>query len=257
MKVSIITPSYNSGTFLEKCILNVKNQNYQNIELIIVDGGSTDNTLNILKKFDEPGKVLWVSEKDKGIAHAMDKGFRMASGDIFAWLDADNYYSDGIVREVVSIFESNPDIEVVYGNIEVVDGNGKLIRVYNPPKVLTFKKALIETTGAIPPQPAVFFRRQIFERVGGFDTNFKVAGDVEFWIKVLQTNPKIYYLNKIFGYYYSDGTTASQSIKGVIKGYKEMLFIGKKYGQSTFGKVVMFFKYLKGYIGSLRSYLKK
>lgn len=257
MKVSIVTPSFNSGAFIEKCILNVKKQNYSDIELIVIDGGSKDNTLDILKKYAEKDKIIWISEKDKGIADAMDKGFRMAKGDIFAWLDADNYYSDGIVQEVVDIFKNNPTVDVVYGNIDVIDQNGKLIRTYNPPKVLSFKQALIKTTGAIPPQPAVFFRRGIFDRVGGFDVNFKVAGDYEFWVKVLKTNPNIYYYNKIFGYYYSDGTTASQSIKGVIKGFKEMLFIGKKYGQTPYGRFVMFLKYFKGYIGSLRSYLKK
>jgi glycosyltransferase involved in cell wall biosynthesis len=257
MKVSIITPSFNSAAFIKRCILSVQNQQYQDLEHIIVDGCSKDKTMDVVREFGTLKGLLAISEKDKGIADAMNKGFKLATGDVFAWLDADNYYSPGIIQEVVDIFNSNQAIEIVYGNINVVNDKDESMHSYKPPNVLSFKGALVKTTGAIPPQPAVFFKRSIFEKAGGFDISYKVAGDYDFWLKVLKVNPSIHYYDRVFGSYYSAGNTASQSIGGVIKGFKEMSLIGKKNGQPLFGRIVMFLKYFKGYIGSLRCYLKK
>lgn len=247
--VSIITPAFNSADVIEKCILSVKNQTYNNIEHIIIDGGSNDNTKEILEKYSKEYNLKWVSEKDNGIADAMNKGFKMASGDIFAWIDADNYYDLNIVDEVVKIFNDN--IDVVYGNIKIINDVKKTEYIYRPPKNVSFNKALVYSTGSIPAQPAVFFKKEIFDEINGFDPSYKVAGDYDFWLKVLATKPSIFYYDKIFGSYIKGDLAASQSIKGIVKGYKEMLLICKKNNQPVWGKILMFLKYAKGFFSFL------
>ena len=113
MKLSILTPSYNQGDFIEKNINSVMNQDWDDIEHIILDGGSTDNTLSILKKYPH---LKWVSEPDEGQADALNKGLQMASGDIVGWINSDDYYEANIFREVITIFENEP-VKWVIGNI--------------------------------------------------------------------------------------------------------------------------------------------
>lgn len=252
--VSIITPAFNSEATLEKCILSVKNQTYKNIEHVVIDGASSDHTVEVIKKFEKEYNIKWISEKDKGITDAMNKGFNIASGEIFAWIDADNDYSLNIVEEVVAIFEKDPTIDIVYGNIDFVDESKQTHTTYCPPKDISFEKALIHTTGAIPLQPAVFFKNSIFKKAGGFDLSYKLAGDYDFWLRVLEKKPHIYYYDKIFGNYLKDEKGLSQSAKGIIRGYKEVVAITGRYNQPLHGKVILFIKYAKGYISAFVRY---
>jgi len=249
MKVSIITPAYNCEKFIEKCILSVKEQDYQDVEHVIVNDGSTDNTENIIKKYVGSYPVKWINQKNHGIAYTMNKGFEIATGDIYAWLDADNYYNKDTVSEVMKVFDKYSDIDIVYGNIEFVDANGKKTGTHKPPPNISFNKALIHTTGAIPLQPAVFFKKEIYIKTGGFDNHYRIAGDYEFWLNVLKENPKIFYIDKTFGSYTLVNSGASQSLKGVINGLKETYSIAKKYNQPLYGKILLLFKYLKGFLG--------
>lgn len=250
MKVSIVTPAYNCTHFIEKCILSVKNQTYKNIEHIIINDGSKDNTLDVIKKYDKQYNLRWLDQENKGIAFSMTRGFKEANGDIFAWIDADNYYNLDIVNEVVKIFENNPALDIVYGNVDVIDEVKKRSHTYYPPKDISFEKALIYSTGAIPVQPAVFFKKEIFKKIGGFDSKYRIAGDYDFWLKVLKEKPNIFYFNKSFGSYLKDERGISQSVSGIVRGYKEMIDVCKKYKQPMHGKMMMFIKYFKGYVGS-------
>lgn len=249
MKVSIITPAYNAGPFLEKCILSVKNQTYKDIEHVIVNDGSKDNTQEIAEKYSKEYNLKLINQENRGIAYSMTRGFKEASGDIFAWIDADNYYNLDIVEKVIKIFESDKTIDVVYGNVDVIDEVNKKSHTYFPPSDISFEKALIYATGAIPVQPAVFFKKEIFEKVGGFDSKYRIAGDYDFWLKALKDKPKLYYYNISFGNYLRDMRGISQSTKGTINGYKEMVDVCKKYNQPLYGKIMMFIKYFKGYLG--------
>jgi glycosyltransferase involved in cell wall biosynthesis len=251
MKVSIITPTYNSAQYIEECILSVKNQNYKEIEHIVTDGKSTDGTVNILKRYENTYAIKYKTEKDAGIADGMNKGFRMASGDIFAWLDADNYYNENVIGGVVETFQNNPDVDIVYGNIDFVDTAHKKIGTHKPPSDITFKKALVRTTGAIPLQPAVFFKKEIYLKTGGFDTKYKVAGDYEFWLNVLKENPRLLYIDKTFGSYTIVTDASSQSFKGIINGFKEVRDTAKKYHQPFYGKILLYIKYSRGFLGKL------
>lgn len=250
MKVSIITPAYNCAHFIEKCILSVKNQTYKDIEHVIVNDGSKDNTFETAKKFEKEYNLKLLTQENHGIAFSMTRGFKEATGEIFAWIDADNYYNLDIVEEIIRLFEKNPTLDIIYGNVDVVDENGKLINTYKTPKDISFEKALIYTTGAIPVQPAVFFRKKMFEIANGFDSKYRIAGDYDFWLKVLKSKPNILYLDKSFGNYLRVKSGISQNTKGMIRGYKEMLDVCKKYDQPLYGKIMMFIKYFKGYLGA-------
>jgi len=129
--VSIITPSYNQGDFIEETILSVKNQDYPNIEHIIVDGGSTDNTLDVLKKYEGTYNMRWISEPDEGQSDAINKGINMASGDIIAWLNSDDvYFFTHSVSEVVDFFRKDKTTDVVFGDLAYIDRKGKVFRIH-------------------------------------------------------------------------------------------------------------------------------
>ena len=250
MRVSIITPAYNCAHFIDKCVSSVKNQTYKDIEHVIINDGSKDNTFETAKKYEKEYNLKLLTQDNHGIAYSMTRGFKEASGDIFAWIDADNYYDTEIIDEVIKIFEKDSSIDIAYGNIDNVDESGKMIFTYKPPHDISFEKALIYTTGAIPQQPAVFFKRKIFEKIGSFDSKYKIAGDYDFWLKALIDKPKLFYYDKSFGYYLRVRSGISQNARGTIRGYKEMLDVCKKYKQPLYGKIMMFIKYAKGYLGS-------
>ena len=128
MKISIITPSFNQGQFIDANIKSVKNQNYQNLEHIIYDNVSQDNTKKILKKY----KHLKLSiKKDKGQSHALNKMLEVVTGDIIGWQNADDFYSNNIFYNIVKIFNNNPNIDVIYGNFNIVDHNENVLKTVN------------------------------------------------------------------------------------------------------------------------------
>ncbi len=242
--ISIITPVFNSENTVESCIQSIKKQNNANIEHIIIDGLSSDRTVEFIKKYEGTYNMVWQSEKDTGIADAMNKGFKLATGKFVAWIDADNYYDDKVYEHIIKKIESNPKIDIICGYVDVIDGD--VVKTFKPDFPFSYKKALFKNTGGIPVQPGVFFKRELFHAVHGFNTKYKVAGDYDFWVKVLRRAPNISYSEMVFGYYKKEELGASQSIKGIIKGLKEMLIIGKEHKQSFLGKILLIIKYTKG-----------
>ena len=124
-KISIITPSYNQGEFLERTILSVIEQNYPNLEYIIIDGGSTDGSVDIIQKYADK-LAYWISEKDNGQTHAINKGFKKATGEIVAWLNSDDELCEGALMAVASVFMEHDEADFVFGNQYSIDSNGKI-----------------------------------------------------------------------------------------------------------------------------------
>ncbi len=179
--VSIITPSFNQAAYLEQTINSVLNQDYLNIEYIVVDGGSTDASVEVIRKYADQ-LAYWVSEKDSGQADAINKGFARATGEIIAWLNSDDYYLVGAVSAAVKTFAEHPDVVLVYGNMLAVDGNGK---TFNS---LTYKQLTLEDLLCfqIIGQPAVFMRRSALQSAGGLDPIFHFMLDHHLWIRIAQ-----------------------------------------------------------------------
>ena len=179
--VSIVTPSFNQSAYLGQAMRSVLEQDYPDIEYIVVDGGSTDGSLEVIGKYADR-LAWWASEKDKGQAEALNKGFARAHGAIIAWLNSDDYFLPGAVRAAVRAFEVHPEALMIYGDMLAVDETGaatnKLIyRQLNLADLLCFQ---------IIGQPAVFFRTSAFEKAGGLDPTFHFLLDHQLWLKIAQ-----------------------------------------------------------------------
>ena len=187
--VSIITPSFNQAAYLEQTILSVLNQDYSNIEYMVLDGASTDNSVDIIRKY-ENRLAYWVSEKDNGQADAINKGLDQARGEIVAWLNSDDYYLAGTVSSAVKIFEQHPHVVLVYGNMLAVDEHGKTFNTLNY-KQLTLEDLLcFQIIG----QPAVFMRRSALNNIR-LDPEFHFLLDHYLWIQIAHRG-NILYVNE-------------------------------------------------------------
>jgi glycosyltransferase involved in cell wall biosynthesis len=178
-RVSIITPSYNQAAFLEQTIRSVLGQGYPELEYILVDGGSTDGSLEIIQKYADQ-LTWWVSEPDQGQADAINKGFSRATGEIIAWLNSDDLYAPGAIVEAVKILDENPDVGLVYGNAVSFDQDG------HPLNDLIFADWGLEGLAAfkIICQPAVFIRRAVLKQAGYLDENYHMMLDHQLWLRI-------------------------------------------------------------------------
>lgn len=177
--VSIITPSYNQARYIEKTIQSVLSQEYTSLEYSVIDGGSTDGSADIIRKYSDR-LSWWVSEKDGGQAEAINKGLSRAKGEILAWLNSDDYYLPGAISGVVKAFQDNPDATLVYGNMLAVDEHGQTINL------LKYKQLTLEDLLCfqIIGQPAVFFRREALEKAGSLDISYHCLLDHHLWLRM-------------------------------------------------------------------------
>jgi glycosyltransferase involved in cell wall biosynthesis len=181
--VSIITPVYNGERYLEETILSVLNQNYQNIEYIIIDGGSDDNTINIIKKY-EKNITYWISEPDNGMYDAINKGLRVASGEIETYLNYDDVYNDNkTIEKIVAKFLTN-SIDFLYSDQNFIDEKSNLIYRYKYPNNIS-KKIYCSLNWSSLAQPTVFWKKTLRNKIGLFNSEFKNIGDFEFFCRVV------------------------------------------------------------------------
>jgi len=179
--ISIVTPSFNQGKYLEKTILSVLEQGYPNLEYIIIDGGSTDESVEIIRKYADR-LTYWVSEPDRGQSHAINKGFERASGEIFGWLNSDDYYHRGALREVAEQFIANPDAGAVVGAGDMlVEETGAITLVESFPVTVNSLYGAVDRFFA---QPSCFFSRQAWLDCGPLDESLHLAMDLDLWLKI-------------------------------------------------------------------------
>jgi glycosyltransferase involved in cell wall biosynthesis len=180
-KVSIVTPSFNQAAFLEETIRSVLLQGYSNLEFIVVDGGSTDDSVEVIRRY-EPWIEWWVSEADRGQADAINKGFAQASGSIIGWLNSDDVLYPGFIQRRVEEFDEAPDIDLLYGDVEIGASCDA------PRTVLQGRSTDFETmvrTLEVPiPQQSALWRRSLIDEIGGLDDRWRVVLDREFFLRV-------------------------------------------------------------------------
>jgi glycosyltransferase involved in cell wall biosynthesis len=181
--ISIVTPTYNMGRFLEETIQSVLSQDYPNIEYIVMDAGSTDGTLAILEKYR--GRLEFHSGPDRGTADAINKGFARSHGSVFAYLNADDIYLPGAISTAMTALASEPETGVVYGDANWVDEQGRVLAPY---PVQPFDAALLSQECFIS-QPAAFMLREAFELAGRTDPRLQYAYDYDLWIRIARLYP--------------------------------------------------------------------
>lgn len=176
-----MTPSFDQAEFLEKTIRSVLDQDYRDIEYWVIDGGSTDGSVDVIKNYKDRLRG-WVSEKDSGQAEAINKGLRLTTGEILAWLNSDDYYLPGVISAAAKVFEDNPEVVMVYGDMLAVDEHGQTINELKYNQLSLEDLLCFQIIG----QPAVFFRREAYEKTGGLDTSLHFLLDHQLWIRIAQ-----------------------------------------------------------------------
>ena len=194
--VSIITPSFNQAQYIEDTIKSVLNQDsHQRIEHIIIDGGSTDGTVEILKRYGD--HIRWISEPDNGQSEAINKGFRIASGDIFGWMNADDFYAPGAIRAAVSCLIAHPDLAMVHGEGHYVDQDGRLMMTRHGGDFGLARLLAVNTIMSI----AVFFRKSVLDQIGFLDESLHYVMDWEYWVRMAMKGLKMKYIPEpVFAY---------------------------------------------------------
>lgn len=189
-KISIITPSYNQGRFIKETIESVLSQNYPNLEYWVIDGGSTDETITILKSFGK--KIKWISEKDKGQTDAINKGLLRATGEIIAYLNSDDVYLPNTLNTVAEYAMNHPTAQWITGDYFIIDESGKKIQSF----VAAYKKVLrtyltLDLLLIMNPiiQPSTFWRRSLQQKIGLFDDKLRYCMDYEYWIRSFKYAP--------------------------------------------------------------------
>ena len=185
--VSIVTPSFNQAQYLEQTLRSVLEQDHPSIEYIVIDGGSTDGSVDVIKKYEDK-LMYWVSEKDSGQAEAINKGLARATGDIVAWVNSDDFYFPGAIASAVKAFETYPEASMVYGDTVAVDENGEAIYF---PKYTQWDLQDLLTFNIIG-QPAVFMRRDVLLKAGFLDPSFHFLLDHQLWLRMASHAPMVY-----------------------------------------------------------------
>ena len=192
VKLTIITPVFNNVEYIEKCILNVLAQGYEWIEHLIIDGGSTDGTFQLIEQYAQKfTHIKWISEKDKGQSDAMNKGIKMAGGEYISFLNVDDYYTENALSQVRSILTKDASLSFIVGNCNVWQPNGELLYINKPHKL---KTSHILSGYFFPVNPsAYFYRKEIHQKIGGYNTDNHFNMDLEFLINASTVTTLKYY----------------------------------------------------------------
>lgn len=215
IKVSLILTTYNSCNYLNKTLRSIDYQAYPNIEVNIKDGGSTDDTVNIIREYEKKGKyrLNWISSFDSGIYDAMNQGYQLATGDIIVFFN-DVFIDQNAVKDMVNLIESQVDCIGAHADLIYVS-DGKVVRKWKMGK----QKSIY--TGWLPGHPTLFLKREVYERYGLYKTNYEISADYEFMVRVFKdkTNHIAYLPRPIISMFY--GGTSNQSIKSYFISWKE------------------------------------
>ena len=223
-RITIVTPSFNQGHFIEETIRSVLLQGYPNLEYLVMDGGSGDETVAILRKYD--AWLTWVSEADAGQADAINKGLRRATGEILAYLNSDDLYLPGALATVSAAFRAHPGVGLVYGDCQAVQADGTprgLIRGR------PFDVQRMIRLGEFVPQQAAFWSRAATEAVGLFDPSLHYCMDHDYFIRIGRALPGLYLAQPLAVFRFHD---ASKSVSNEERHWRESMQVSRRYGLS-------------------------
>lgn len=231
MIVSVITPSYNQAQYLEATIRSVLEQDYDAVEYIIIDGGSTDGSVDIIRRYADR-LAYWVSEKDRGQTDALNKGFARARGDILAWLNSDDTYEPGAIREAVDYLKAHPEAGMVYGDANFIDEHGRVIGRF--PSAQTDYRRLRNGYVHVAQQSS-FFRADLWRKVGPLDPTFYFAMDYDLWVRLAAEAP-LHYIPRLWANFrlHSNAKTVAADDRC----WPEMLRVHYRLGGSKFAPIV-------------------
>lgn len=224
-RISIVTPSYNQGSFLEATLKSVNSQRRFIHEYFVVDGGSDDSSASIIKKY-ERNIDWWVSERDQGQTDAIKKGFARATGDVLAWINSDDIYLPNALEAVQLEFDRNPQIDILTGYMIHIDAKSlvtKLCRI-PAPNALLLKCGFVYVT-----QPSTFFRRSLYERVGGLDDFFHCAMDADLWCRFYRAKPVWKTIPRYLVGFRGHGENKGMSLKWKQRYEEEGLLVKERY----------------------------
>lgn len=229
--VSIVTPSYNQAAYLEATMLSVLDQDYANIEYVVIDGASSDDSPHLIKKYSN--KLAYsISEPDRGQTDAINKGFAQAKGKYLAWLNADDRLKSGAVREAVEFLEAHPEVGLVYGDADYIDAAGRVIGRF--PAAQT-DYARLRTGYVHIPQQAAFWRAELWRQVGPLDASFVFAMDYDLWVRLAKIS-ELKYVPRSWAEFRLH--TDSKTIQNDRRAWDEMLRVHWREGGSWFAPIV-------------------
>lgn len=226
-KISIVITSYNQAKFLQRTILSILNQNYPNLEFIVIDGGSSDQSVDIIKKY-ERYLTYWVSEKDRGQSDGLNKGFKKATGEIIGTLNSDDIFLPEALHKIAEFFKKNPKTDIVYSNRLDIDENDNLI---GESRFAKFSRIVWLYDGMSLGSQGVFWKKKLFSKVGLLDINLHFAMDYEFFFRMALAGAKFKHVPGYFGAMRRHKNAKTEMFLGTPCHQKECNQVNQKYGK--------------------------
>ena len=248
--VSIITPSFNQARYIEATIQSVLGQDYPRIEYIVIDGGSSDGTVDLLKKYDHK-LAYWVSEKDKGQTDAINKGFARATGDILAWINSDDTYEPGAIAAAVKYLQEHPEAGMVYADCNFINEDGRVIGRFGSAQT---DYRLLRQGYVHIPQQTMFFRADLWKQVGPLDPSFYFAMDYDLWTRIAARSPIQYLPGQVWANFRLH--TSGKTIAADDRCWPEMIRVHYRDGGSFFSVIVAKY-YIRKLIAPLWNWRRK
>jgi glycosyltransferase involved in cell wall biosynthesis len=250
--ISIIIPSYNQGGFISQTIESILTQSYQNIEVLVIDGGSSDQTLEILKSYGD--RIFWLSEIDRGQTHAINKGLALAKGQIIAYLNSDDYYLDGTLEKVVLAFSTNKEDAWITGDYIIVDESGnKMQSAIARYKTFFRKRISFNVLTVLNPviQPSTFLSKSLIDKVGMFNEELRYTMDYEYWLRAIRIRKPVILHDELSAFRIHKSSKGGSEFRNQ---FNEELKVGRRYQKNPFFNILHSFHNL--FIGLVYSIIK-